>query len=73
MITDRESFEIVSKCTTDYDPLNRLRHVQPTAGYGRVEQPDATLGTPLLHDLPTHMPLEVVPDEQHPDRRQVTI
>jgi hypothetical protein len=54
------------------DALHRLGHIQPGARIGRREEQDTMLSTPLGQAW-TLVPCEIIPDQQHSDRREKAV
>lgn len=52
------------------DPLNRFGHVEPTATERSVERHDPMIEEPE-HEVDRVMPLQVVPDQEHPERWEI--
>src|SRR5438552_484498 len=63
---------LTSKRPSFDDPLHGFSHIQPGAGVGRREQEDALLSAPL-HDAVAFMSSQIIPDQQHPHRREKAI
>jgi len=57
------------QCSPHEDALDRLGHVQPGTAERGVERHDAVVEQPA-NDRPTQVAGQVVPDEQHTERRQ---
>lgn len=57
------------QCAGHNNPLQGLGHVQPGAAQARIERHDALLEQPA-HDRPALMTCQVIPDQNHPQRRQ---
>lgn len=56
--------------TSFEDPLDGFGHVEPTPTQGGVEGHDP-VGKEPEHQGGGQMPLQIVPDEQHPQGRQL--